>query len=291
MEEIYKKDLVKGMVILKISISYSNVNNMGDALNKDLIEHCFNCNVIRKSPLFAKVSGIGSGLGTYRYGNDLFSNIKKKVFGFCFPKVYVWGTGFISYKDNEKPFYKKDMVFCAVRGNLTKKRVELQLNKKLDNVALGDGGILASYMINENIEKKYDIGIIPHFREKDEDCFKKLKDSFENSTVIDVQDSPTNVIKKIGECKTIASSSLHGLILSDSLRVPNIHIVATKKLMGDGFKFDDYYSAYNIDHQYIDLNTEKLNSIEEIEERYKVTDEMVEKMKQDMINCFPIKNS
>lgn len=278
------------MVILDISISYSNVNNMGDALNKDLIEYCFKCNVVRKSPLFAKVSGIGSGLGTYKYGDNLFNNIKKKIFGLCFPKVYIWGTGFISYKDNNKPFFKKDMTFCAVRGNLTKRRVELQLNRKLDNVVLGDGGILASYMLNEKTEKKYDLGIIPHFREKEEECFKQLKNTFENSIIIDVQDSPINVIKKIGECKTIVSSSLHGLIISDSLRVPNIHIVATKKLMGDGFKFDDYYSAYDIEHEYIDLNTEKLNSIEEIKERYKITDEMVERMKRDMINSFPIKN-
>ena len=272
----------------KIKVYYAKVPNMGDVLNKNIIEKIFGYKVVRRNYLFGKISGIGSGLGNYTLEGPLWKKILKKISSFLSPNVYIWGTGFVSYKEKDEQLYKNTK-FCAVRGELSKSRIEKLLGKKLD-ITMGDAGILASYLIeDEKIEKKYSVGIIAHYKEKDEKIFKKLCDRFPNSTFIDVQDTPLNVTRKIAECETIISSSLHGLIIADSLNVPNVHIVVTNNLLGDGFKFDDYYSAYGIKHKYVDMNTDDIDSLDYVKKNYKITKKMVEKKKMEMINCFPYK--
>lgn len=270
----------------KIKVYYAKVPNMGDILNKNVIEKLFDCKVVRKNYLFGKVSGIGSGLGNYTLEGPIWKRILKRISVIISPNVYIWGTGFVKYKEKDSKLYKNTK-FCAVRGQLSKKRIETLVGKELD-IPMGDAGILASYLLdNQNIEKKYDVGIIAHYKEKDEPIFKELCNKFKNSTFIDVQDTPYNVTKKIAECKTIISSSLHGLIIADSLYVPNVHIVVTNNLLGDGFKFDDYYSAYSIKHKFIDTNKETINSLDEIINNYQLTKEMIDEKKENMIKCFP----
>ncbi len=273
---------------MKIGICYSDVNNMGDVLNKNLIEKVFNCKVIRKSHYSADMIAIGSGLKIYLYEKKIIKNIRKKINGLLKPTVYVWGTGFINYAHGDEKFYKKNMIFKAVRGNLTKNRVEKIIGRKL-NIPTADGGLLASYFIDKIPQKKYDVGIIAHFREKECKEFQWLLEKFDNSTFIDVQDSPENVTKKIAECKTIISSSLHGLIISDSLNIPNIHIVVSDKLIGDGYKFDDYYSSYNLKHEYIKSSDIPSLTLDKIIKNYKISKNMVDEKKKQLIDCFPFK--
>lgn len=275
----------------KIKVCYSNVNNMGDMLNKDLLEYLFNCEVKQSFHYNADLIAIGSGLSTYLFDCSTIKNIKKIILGIIHPKVYVWGTGFLNYNNNNvnEKFYKKQIKICSVRGNLTKKRIEKILGKKID-VPTGDGGLLSSYLLEEMPAQKYDLGIIPHFREKNDTTFLELQRRIPNSIIIDVQDSPINVIKKIAECKNILSSSLHGLIISDSLNIPNLHIVVSNKLLGDGYKFDDYYSAYNIKHYYITKKNIENFNVGDIKKNYKIKKEDVEKKKKDLLECFPFKN-
>lgn len=274
-----------------LKIYYAKADNMGDMLNKDIIEKCFGYKAIRRTYLTGAISGIGSGLGNYMYDDCKWKNILKFLSSIFYPKAYVWSMGFISNKENDGKIYKKNIKFCSVRGELSKKRIEKILGNKLD-ISTGDAGLLSSYLIaNKHIEKKYDVGIIAHFREKDEPFFEKLKDKIPNSVIIDVQDTPLNVINKIAECNSIVSSSLHGLIISDSLRVPNVHVVVTNKMLGDGFKFNDYYSCFGIEHKYIlakDFNT--INNSKDIKKLYKITDEMIEKKQKEIIEAFPFKS-
>ncbi len=273
----------------RLKVYYAKVPNMGDILNRDIIKKCFGYDITRCSYLFGEVSGIGSGLGNYTLEGGKIKRLLKVCSGILSPKVNIWGTGFISYKDKDEALYKKKINFCAVRGELSKKRIEKLIGKKLDNVVLGDAGILASYILDDIPDKKYDVGIIAHFKEKNEPIFQKLFNKFPNATIIDVQDTPYNVTKKIAECKCIISSSLHGLIIADSLRVPNIHIVVTNNLLGDGFKFDDYYSAYNLKHFYVDTKKDEIKSLDFVYDNYKITDQMVEAKKNQMLKVFPFK--
>ena len=270
----------------KLNVYYAKVENMGDKLNKEIIEKCFGYDVCRRTYLTGQLSGIGSGLGNCTLEGNFFKKTLKKIFGLLFPSVSIWGTGFISYKNCDEKFYKKKINFCAVRGELSKKRVEKLLGRELD-IPVGDAGILSSYLLDNRPKLKYDVGIIAHYKEQDDEVFKKLLLRFNNSVFIDVKDTPLNVTHKIAECKVIISSSLHGLIIADSLGVPNKHIVVTDNLLGDGFKFDDYYSAYGLKHEYVDMNKDDIYNLEDVVNDYKITKEMVEEKKQDMLNCFP----
>lgn len=270
----------------RLPVYYAKVPNMGDLLNRDIIKTCFGYDVERRTYLTGKISGIGSGLGNYTYEDEKWKNVLKFISGIFFPEVYIWGTGFVRYKDQDTKFYKRKMQFCAVRGELSKKRVENLLGRSI-NIPTGDAGILASYLLKSKPEKKYDVGIIAHYKEQSDPAFKMLCQKFPNSTFINVRDEPYKVTEEISKCNVILSSSLHGLIIADSLRIPNRHIVVTNNLLGDGYKFDDYYSAYGIEHYYTNINSDEIQSLKDVCDQYRITDEMVEQKKKSMIESFP----
>ncbi len=51
------------------------------------------------------------------------------------------------------------------------------------------------------------------------------------------------VAREIASCEAVLSSSLHGLVFSDALGVPNAHIKIGDGLVGGLFKFQDHDSA------------------------------------------------
>jgi len=68
--------------------------------------------------------------------------------------------------------------------------------------------------------------------------------------IIDVAWTPQEVAREIAACDAVISSSLHGLIFSDALGVPNAHIRLSDRLTGGMYKFHDYYSAYSGEYRY-----------------------------------------
>lgn len=259
---------------------------MGDLLNVMIIEQLFGYKVRRHTFLTGELSAIGSGLEQFTLRKNPIWACVERLVGYLFPSVAVWGTGFVRYKNQDTSFYRRNMTFAAVRGKLSKERVEKILGKELD-IPTGDAGILASYLLSEPVEKKYSVGIIAHYKEQDEPIFQKLVSTYPQSLYIDVRQMPETVIRQIASCECIISSSLHGLIIADSFEIPNIHVVVSDKLLGDGFKFDDYYSAYNLEHTFIDLNKEAFPSLGFIKEQYRFTHEMIEKKKKEMLEAFP----
>jgi len=48
---------------------------------------------------------------------------------------------------------------------------------------------------------------------------------------------------------------MYGLIVADSLGIPNFRMVLSDKIIGGGCQYNDYYLAFWIEnHNYIDLN-------------------------------------
>lgn len=264
---------------------YARVDNMGDYLNALIMKELFGYDITRYSPLTCEISGIGSGLGQFCLSDQRILSSIERITGRLFPKTYIWGTGFISYKDYNA-FYRQNIIFNAVRGRLSLQRCEKLLGKELD-IVTGDGGILAADILTKRETKRYQVGIVAHYKELDHPIFQELVKKYKDACFISAKQDALSVIKQIDQCENIISSSLHGLIIADSLRIPNLHIHVSNALLGDGFKFDDYYSAYGERHNYVDTGMRSDISIQEIRDSYAITDEMVEKMRRDMKKAFP----
>lgn len=269
-----------------VKLYYARLANMGDLLNELIVSRCFDCRVERCSFLTGEMSAIGSHLGMYTYHGGALMRLQQFINGIRQPEVYVWGTGFINYDDCRGHFFKRDMRFLALRGELSRRNVERMTGKTLD-IPTGDAGILADRLLDGLPEKRYELGIIPHICDLKDEAAAQLAEKYENALLINVKDEPLEVVSQIAQCRYVLSSSLHGLIVADSFNVPNMHIVFGERLKGDGYKFDDYYSAYNVPHIQRDLRREAAPSLDEIGSRYAISREMTEEKKAQLLACFP----
>lgn len=270
-----------------IKLYYARLNNMGDLLNEIILERVMGFKVERCSVLTGEMSAIGSHLGMYTYHGNPLMRAQQLINGKKSPHVDVWGTGFINYDDCKGHFFKRDMVFHAVRGELSRRAVERMTGKGLD-ILTGDAGILASHLFNERQEKRYSVGIIPHICDIDDPAVAALAQNYEDSVIINLRDEPIEVLRQIDRCEVILSSSLHGLIAADSFHIPNKHIVFSDRPKGDGFKFDDYYSGFGVFHMPWDLREKKTPEIIRIKDEYMISIRAVEEKKTDMKRSFPM---
>ena len=272
-------------------IYYSSVPNMGDRLNKVMLEELFGIKVIQTAFFKSNMSAIGSSLESLMWSERIKTRLKQSSHYILAPKDhYVWGTGFLSSETKkESTLIFKNTSFCAVRGELSKKRIENIIGGKLD-IPTGDGGLLAERWLGKDVRKKYSVGIIPHFREQDHSLINGIAGNYKNSVVIDLTDDPRSVVSRISECNAVLSSSLHGLIVSDSFQIPNMHMILYKygeRLSGDGFKFSDYYSSYGVEDRPVYMESEIWPSVDDIVNNYIIDPKIVEKKKEQLYRCFP----
>jgi polysaccharide pyruvyl transferase WcaK-like protein len=78
-------------------------------------------------------------------------------------------------------------------------------------------------------------------------------------TLLNINDPPLAFLNKLQSCEVVISSAMHSLIAADSLGMPNIRIKISDNITGGDYKFKDYYSVFGIDHQY--LNKESCKNI------------------------------
>ena len=265
--------------------------NFGDELNKYLFEKVFDVRFnYCFDPWQADYLAIGSILDNCSSVklSGFLSKIKLIIKLFLgkinFSKITVLGSGFQYWSNEHKIKYLRKMDFRIVRGKLTENY--LRNNGLLKNdVLLGDLGLLCPYMLKEKVEKKYKLGIIPHYVDLNSpvvyDIYKKHR---KNCIIINVQDDVDVVIKQIAECENIIASSLHGLIVADSFNVPNLWFENTLNLrVLDRFKYNDYYSIYGIDEiepvNILDVADIDINTIAK---SYCVKKELVEKKQKEL---------
>ena len=167
----------------------------------------------------------------------------------------IWGAGCIS---KDKPFMKPKKVL-AVRGPLTRKRL-LEAGVECPEI-YGDPALLLPLYYKSVRKKKYKIGVIPHYVDKNCKIVDELR--LEGIKIIDVQNyvNFTDVIDEVNECELVLSSSLHGLILSDAYGIPNIWVEFSQNIIGDRFKFYDYLLSVGRNN----THTISLNSIKDID--------------------------
>jgi hypothetical protein len=192
-------------------------------------------------------------------------------------RVNVWGTGSIT---ESKP-HKSRHTYHAVRGSFSAEQIT---NASI--TTLGDPGLLADQLINPGqIEKRYDVGIVPHYKDHDHPVTARLQNTLKRATTIDVLAPPKEVITRIAQCRTILSSSLHGLITADSLDIPNRRIQISENIRGGDWKFDDYYSCFGIRPE--KLLAERIVSSDLGSAFDQFERPGIEQVKEDLYRAFP----
>lgn len=180
----------------------------------------------------------------------------------------IWGTGAI---EGIKKIGFQPQKICAVRGKLTR---EYLISQGIDCPAVyGDPALLMPLVYNPRVEKKYVMGIIPHFLDMNNPLVAYLQNLSGGISVIKMQgyNDWHKVIDEIKQCDFIISSSLHGLILADAYQVPNVWIEFSDKVYRKVFKFRDYFSAVNRDTKDPVLITDKstLDDLQQISLQWK----------------------
>jgi hypothetical protein len=155
-------------------------------------------------------------------------------------KGIIWTSGNLT-GDHRNQFAEARVV--ALRGKLTHARTQCSAS---DSVLLGDGGLLC-HLLAPTVSKRYKLGVIPHYVDHGHQVLNAIANTSSEICVIDVCDEAHSVIRQVAECNNILSSSLHGLILADSLGIPNRWLKAFGEVLGDGFKFRDYYSVFGVE--------------------------------------------
>lgn len=212
--------------------------NVGDIISPYIIE---------------KLSGsfpdyVNNGEGRFVTAGSLMKMLKKGDM--------VWGTGSIG---NKKLKQKHDVTFHAVRGPLTRKMLIKSGYKKSDIPEIyGDPAVLTGIIFPKQKKLKYRIGIIPHYVD-----YEKSTTVFSGTDVhfINIINSVDSFLEEINSCEIIMSSSLHGIIISESYGINCIPLKLGNKIVGDSFKFDDYYASTG-------RNSKRIEITENVTDRY-----------------------
>jgi len=149
--------------------------------------------------------------------------------------MLVLGSGmmFSTHKINPNANYK------FVRGPLTREKI-IQAGGQCPKI-YGDPGLLLPLFCEES-KKEYDVGIVPHYVD-----FELAKQKYPGYKIIDVlNNDPKLVAKEITQCRSIISSSLHGIIAAHAYNIPAAWVRFSKKVKGDGIKFQDHYLSIGL---------------------------------------------
>jgi hypothetical protein len=243
---IYGKDIY----YFKKKLFYPIIPNFGDDLNGELFKKIFGIDFIYTVNITeADFIAIGSSLNGFiqrKFRKSKKDWINQKLHHYK-SKVTVLGTGFWDLPEYENFNFCCDMDFKFVRGKLTEK-ILLDGKKITCRLPVGDLGLLATYIYPNNSNKKYKLGVVSHLDDLDSpimfDIYKKYK---HDCIYINVKEAPEKVIGQIQMCENIVSTSLHGLIISDSFGIPNLWLENKfKRINKPIFKYYDYYSGFDI---------------------------------------------
>lgn len=142
----------------------------------------------------------------------------------------IWGSGLIQ----PMPLPKRTGVkILAVRGQMTRRFL---LNNGYDCPEVyGDPGMLLPRIYKPEIKKEYEVGVVPHYVEKE--SFKY------EGHYINVINNPFGFIDQILQCERIITSSLHAYILAIAYGIKAEYIQTTPNIIGGYFKYADFLTG------------------------------------------------
>jgi hypothetical protein len=151
------------------------------------------------------------------------------------------------------------------------------------------GGLYIIHKLSRSIraEKKYKLGIVPHYMDENDERIAEMCQEIKNSCVISVHLSPTEFIERLSECECILSTAMHPLIAADVLGIPNLWVYLPE---GNGedisIKVNDYYSVYGIEKKPYIWEKMNKNIVSYIWENYDIKHDKVMEIIDDIDNAY-----
>lgn len=215
---------------MQLRFSTAKCRNWGDELNFYLLKDLTQKNIANYIDC----------IGAYTKHKKNYLVIGSIIEEFVNHNSIIWGAGAI---EGKKILKEKPLCVCAVRGILTRNYL-LSQGVSCPEV-FGDPALLLPLIYLPNVRKKYKIGVIPHHSDLNNPIIDKYRNN--NFHIIDLTSYSNwhDIIDEINSCEAIISSSLHGLIVADAYRVPNLWMTIGGNLIGGNFKFIDYFSSVN----------------------------------------------
>lgn len=208
-----RRRIFKGKLTRRIPISGKRVSNFGDLLGPRVVNEILKLEGLTNTGVAGRrrLVSIGSVIHLARNGD------------------VVWGTGINGkHMNDELPFSHVDI--RAVRGPLTRDL----LQKKGHSVpeVFGDPGLLVGKLWPSlrSEKKRYKLTIVPN-----------LNDISEYAGQDDVLDPRSDIeacLTRIAQSEFVIGSSLHGIIVAESLGIPARLISSPVE---PSFKYEDYY--------------------------------------------------
>jgi pyruvyltransferase len=149
---------------------------------------------------------------------------------------HICGTGLIK-ADQIVARPPKNIV--SVRGPLTRAAL---LKQNIDcPEQYGDPGVLADELYPDPVEITHKIGIIPHYVDAQHPWLVEAE--AEGALIISVESDLHDYFQALKSCEIILSTTLHGVIFAHAFGRSALWIELSDKVIGDGFKFFDYYAS------------------------------------------------
>ena len=162
----------------------------------------------------------------------------------------MWGTGI-------NPKWQKtipgNLTIHAVRGLRTlevlKSKNVVPTEEKETRVSIGDPGTALIHLFPSFQWESNGVPcFVPHHQDQElfEQNQRRSVHLETNIRMISVRDSWRNVVQELSRCSSIASSSLHGLVIADALGIPSrwFQYAGSRTEKTEGwFKYQDYFST------------------------------------------------
>lgn len=199
------------------------------------------------------------------------------------PGSTVWGSGF--FGDETKKSICTTAKYLSVRGPLT--RNLLRIHKVKCPAIYGDPALLVPFFYSPIREKKYKVGIVLRWSEKN---WNEIEFGEGIKKIYLGGDEIEPIIDQFLECEAILSSSLHGLIIADAYGIPSGWLDSTTP-KGLNFKFYDYFLSVDKvqSPQPFSPKKKKMDLID-ILSTYKFDSRKIKFDAQKLLKAFPLIN-
>lgn len=238
MLRIFFTEIFCKCTVVKMSAYFDNCGNLkianwGDDINYWFLQEIAATKIVSydwslRTRMFRQpyVMGIGSILTMFDINNSI-----------------VWGSGILL---SEKPFRGSPKEVRAVRGPLTRQKL-LESGIECPEI-YGDPALLLPIYYQPKVKKKYKLGIIQQFKRVNNPLLDSIRYDPDVLIIrIGQYKSWLDIVDEVCMCETIISSSLHGLIISEAYKIPNVWTFIEGDDPEDFFKYHDFFLSLGRD--------------------------------------------